>query len=119
MSKSRPFEILRDDDIEILHVLESRMSHDTLEQLQQEVSERIEAGCRRMVFNLAPVAFVDSFGIGIIVASARKMTQSGGQLKLCGVGERVRMSLTITRLDRALDIVPDEHEALRSLRGEA
>ena len=90
-----------------------------LDALHDKINERIASGVRKMVLNLAPVAFMDSFAIGIIVATARAMSKADGQLKLCGVGERVLMSLTITRLDRTLDIVDNEETAIRSLRGEA
>ena len=116
---STPFEIATEGDIDVVHVSEPKMAYATLEELQSALRDRIEAGTRKMVIDLASVSFLDSFGIGVIVATARKMSEKSGQLKLCGVGDRVMMSLTITRLDRTLDIVADEQEAVRSLRGEA
>jgi len=113
------FDFAAEDDIHLVRVTEPKMAHTTLEALQRELSNRIDSGVRKLIINLAPVAFVDSFGLGVIVATARKMEQAGGKLKLCGVGDRVRMSLTITRLDRSLDIAADEQEALRSLRAQA
>ena len=116
----KAFELHHQDDVAVVRVNEAKMAYATLEDLQRELALAIEVGCvRKMVVNLAPVAFLDSFGIGVIVVTARKMSQAGGQLKLCGVGERVRMSLTITRLDRTLDIVADEAEAVRSLGAQA
>jgi len=119
MSSPKPFELHQQDDIAVVRVNEAKMAYATLESLQRDLAARIDEGVRKMVVNLAPVAFVDSFGIGVIVVTARKMSQVGGRLKLCGVGERVRMSLTITRLDRTLDIAGDEAEAVRSLSGPA
>ena len=50
-------------------------------------------------------------------ATARRMLDVGGQLKLSGAGERVRLSLTITRLDQRLEIMADEAAALESFGG--
>ena len=119
---SRPpssFDVTQVGDVDVLRVTEAKMAHAALESLQSELARRIDAGTRKMVVNLAPVSFVDSFGIGVIAATARKMSEAGGELKLCGVGERVRMSLTITRLDKTLDIRADEPEALRSFGARA
>ena len=114
-----PYDIETINTVDVVRVHESKMAYATLESLQKELSARIAGGSRRMVVNLEPVAFVDSFGLGVIVATSRTMSQAGGQLKLCGVGERIMMSLTITRLDRSLDIEADEETAIRSLSGEA
>lgn len=119
MSAPKAFELHQTDGVTVARVNEAKMAYGTLENLQRELAQAIDGGVRKMVVNLAPVAFLDSFGIGVIVVTARKMTAASGQLKLCGVGERVRMSLTITRLDRTLDIVADEAEAVRSLGGQA
>ena len=109
-ASSPPFRVDRVGDVDVVHVAEPKMTYATLESLQGELSQRIDDGNRKLVIDLAPVSFLDSFGIGVIVATARKMAQAGGRLKLCGVGERVQMSLTITRLDRTLDIAMG-HEA--------
>ena len=114
-----PFDLESREGVDLLHFHASKMDPPVLDALQEKINERIASGVRKMVLNLAPVAFVDSFAIGVIVATARAMSKAGGTLKLCGVGERVLMSLTITRLDRTLDIVDDEETAIRSLCGEA
>jgi anti-anti-sigma factor len=119
MSGLKPFTIEKVGDVEIVRLTEPKMSQATLESLQKALAKSIEAGTRKMLINLEPLTFVDSFGIGVIAATARKMGQAGGELRLCGVGERVLMSLTITRLDRTLAISADEAEALRRFRGEA
>jgi anti-anti-sigma factor len=117
-AKAKPFRIVRQGDVDIVRLTESKMEQQALEALQHELARRIDAGARKMVINLAPVAFVDSFGIGVIAAAARQMSEAGGALRLCGVGQRVQMSLTITRLDRTVTILADEDEALRSFGGQ-
>jgi anti-sigma B factor antagonist len=114
-----PFEVSRTGDVEVVRLIEPKLAQPDLEALQNDLSKRIDEGARKMVINLAPVAFVDSFGIGVIAATARRISQAGGRVKLCGVGDRVKMSLTITRLDRMLEIFADEEEALRSFGAKA
>ena len=115
----KPFEITNRGEVEVVRLTAAKMAFSGLEALQRDLDQRIDQGSRKMLINLAPVSFVDSFGIGVIAATARKMAQAGGLVRLCGVGERVRMSLTITRLDRTLDIAADEAEGLRRFRGDA
>ena len=115
----KPYEVARAGDVDVVRVIEPKIAQSALEALQKDLAKRIDAGSRKMVINLANVAFVDSFGIGVIAATARKLQTSGGLMKLCGVGDRVKMSLTITRLDKNLEIVEDEEEAVRSFGAKA
>lgn len=115
---TKAFEVTRSGDVDIVRLIEPKVAQTALETLQKDLAKRIAGGTRKMVIDLAPVAFVDSFGIGVIAATSRLLEQAGGTIVLCGVGERVMMSLTITRLDRSLTIVADEAAALRSLGGQ-
>jgi anti-sigma B factor antagonist len=118
MSAAQSFyEIRRAGDVDVLRFTQSKLGYPALADLQKELDERIDAGSRKLLIDLAAVSFVDSFAVGIIAAAARRMESAAGSLKLCGVGERVHMSLAITRLDRRLEIHPDETAALESFRG--
>jgi anti-anti-sigma factor len=117
--QENPFELHTEGDVCIVRVSEPKMAYATLEALQSKLYERIANDVRKMVINLEKAAFIDSFGLGVLVATSRRMQKANGQMKLCGVGERVAMSLRITRLDLTLDIVDSEEEAIRSLDGEA
>ena len=108
------YQIERIGDVDVVRITQPKIGYPDLAELQTELHRRIDDGSRRMLVNLAPVTFVDSFGVGVIAATSRRMEQSGGKLKLCGVGDRVRLSLTITRLDQRLDIHEDEAVALGS-----
>lgn len=106
------YEIHSVGDVDVVRILESKIGYPDLEELQKELDRRIEDGSLKMLVNLESVNFVDSFGVGVIAATARRMEQAGGALKLAGVGERVLMSLTITRLDQKLEMHDDEQAAL-------
>ena len=110
----KPYEVARTGDVDFVRVIEPKIAQPALEALQRDLAKRIDEGSRKMVINLANVAFVDSFGIGVIAATARKLQNAGGQMRLCGVGDRVKMSLTITRLDKNLEVLEDEAQAVRS-----
>lgn len=111
------YEIERSGHVEIVRIKQPKLNHTALAELQGELATRIEAGARKMIINLEPVSFVDSFGVGVIADATRRMEKAGGELRLCGVAERVHMSLTITRLDQRIQILATENEALENLGG--
>jgi anti-anti-sigma factor len=114
---SANYEIVQVGDVDVVRLTQPKLDFPALEELQNELDRRIDEGCRKMLINLEPLTFVDSFGVGIIAEATRRMELAGGELKLCGVGDRVMMSLTITRLDQRLAIHADEPSALEAFGG--
>jgi len=77
---------------------------DTLGDLTKAVSPQI-------VVNLARVTYIDSSGLGILMAARREVLKGGGRLALCGMTKDVRMVLELTRLNKFFEIYDDEATA--------
>ncbi len=67
-----------------------------------------------VVVNLTGVKFVDSTALATLVRSMKQCRQQGGDLHLCGLQQPVRFTFELTRLDRAIEIFPDEEQAVRA-----
>ncbi len=79
--------------------------------LRRAIRHLIEEGRRNFVLNLARVSYVDSSGLGELVASLLAITRAGGQLKLLNVRENVREVMEVTRLQTVFEIGDDESSA--------
>ncbi|MDQ1121479.1 STAS domain-containing protein [Microbacterium trichothecenolyticum] len=66
-----------------------------------------------VVVDLSQTEFVDSSGLGALVACLKTARQSGGDLRLAAPSEQVTMVLGLTNLDRVLRPRPSVDEALR------
>jgi len=66
------------------------------------------------LLNLSKVPFIDSFGIGEILASYISIQNSGGRLKLASISPRLLLVFQVTQLTRVRDIQADEEKALAS-----
>jgi anti-sigma B factor antagonist len=87
------------------------------EQLSGQLRRLFNNGVCNLLFNLEGLTHVDSSGIGVLVETYLSVRRSGGNLKLLGLRNRVRMVLNLFRL---LDIIPsfaDETQALASFCG--
>jgi anti-sigma B factor antagonist len=69
----------------------------------------------QVLVNLAGVEFLDSTALATLVQSMKHCRQLGGDLRLCGLRQPVRMIFELTRLDKAFEIWASEDEALRAL----
>ena len=84
--------------------------------LRDAVRSLLEQGEEPILLNLAGVEYVDSAGLGEIVRTHASIRNRGRQLKIVDPSRKVRELLQITKLDRVLEIEPDEASALKSLR---
>ncbi|MDU0367553.1 STAS domain-containing protein [Microbacterium sp. NPDC089180] len=66
-----------------------------------------------VVVDLSETEFVDSSGLGALVACLKTARQAGGDLRLAAPSEQVTMVLGLTNLDRVLRPRPSVDEALR------
>jgi len=74
----------------------------------------------RMVLNLAGVTYIDSGGLGTLVGVYSSARSAGADIKLTGLGQRLRDVLQITKLATVCEVFNTEKEALTALgRGAA
>ena len=82
--------------------------------LRDAIRNLADAGKKKMLLNLAGVSYIDSSGIGELIANYTTITRQGGQLKLLKLTDRVQNLLVITKLLTVFDAYEDEAEALKS-----
>ena len=74
------------------------------------------AGSSTVVLDVSTLTFVDSTGLGSLLACLRQMQKSGGDIKLCGMSKQVRTLFELVRMHRIFDIYNSKDEALLALR---
>jgi len=72
--------------------------------LKQAVYNVIDSGSTKLVLDLDALEFMDSTGLGILVASLKRLTTEGGQLKLVCNRDNILKIFKITGLDKVFDI---------------
>ena len=75
---------------------------------------------KRIVLNLGEVTYIDSGGLGTLVALYTTARSAGGTVKLASLTKRVGDLLQVTKLLTVFDVYDNEKQALDSFRkGEA
>ena len=67
-----------------------------------------------IILNLTGVTFIDSCGLGELVASQVSVENKGGEIKLLGLTDALKELLTVTRLLTVFDIYEQEADAIES-----
>ena len=87
-------------------VLEVRGELDmaTSPQLREGLQRLVDAGDRQVVVDLAGVGFMDSSGLGALVVMFKALRDVGGRLCVAAVQPAVHSVLTVTSVDRAIQV---------------
>jgi anti-anti-sigma factor len=82
------------------------------ELLRDTLDELLAESWKKILLNLSAVTFMDSAGVGELVAGLKKSKRQGAELKLLNAGEKVQSTLYIARLLPVFELYQDEREAL-------
>jgi anti-sigma B factor antagonist len=82
--------------------------------VRDAVRQLVGKNQKRILVNLGEVTYIDSSGIGELVAAFTTVTNQGGQLKLLNLAKRVQDLLQITKLYTVFEVFDDEAHAIRS-----
>ncbi len=82
--------------------------------LHQAVKDQLDDGKHNILLNLGGVEFIDSFGVGEILASFISTQNLGGKFRLCSISKKLYVIFVVTGLVKVLDIRDDCKAALES-----
>jgi anti-sigma B factor antagonist len=84
--------------------------------LRDEVKKAIADGQKRIVLNLGDVNYIDSGGLGTLVALHTTAHNAGGTIKLANLTRRVGDLLQVTKLLTVFEVHDSEYDALEAFR---
>ena len=82
--------------------------------LRQVVRDLLDRDEKKIVLNLAKVGYMDSAGVGELVASFTTASSRDANLKLLNLTSKIRDLLQFTQLISVFDSFSDEAEAIAS-----
>lgn len=84
--------------------------------LRERMTVLLEEGNRFFVLNLAGVDYIDSSGLGQLVAIWTSVRNRSGHLTLFNPTKRVRKLFEITKLNTVFEIFENENDAVQRAR---
>ena len=85
------------------------------DKLEKQFDALLDSGERMFVFHLAAVPYVDSAGVGELVACAKRAYESGGIIKVVLPNDGLTYQIfTKTSLDKVFELFDTEAQAVAS-----
>jgi anti-sigma B factor antagonist len=83
-------------------------------QLRARMKESLSEGKTRLVLDLGEVTYIDSAGLGTLVAGFTSAQNQGAAMKLANLTKRFSEQLNITKLVTVFDVYNTVDEAVKS-----
>jgi len=82
--------------------------------LKDKIHSLVFQGRKQIILNMGAVSYVDSSGLGALVASSVTGKNNGGQIKLVSLTKRLQDLLAIAKLLTVFESYDSEAEAINS-----
>jgi len=104
------------DGVTVLHIVGKLVMDRSAQHLKDKINSLISQERTHIVLDLKDVPYIDSSGLGELVAAYGSVMKAGGALKLLNVTSRNHDLLSITRLVTVFESFDSEAEAVRSFQ---
>jgi anti-sigma B factor antagonist len=98
-------------DVRILS-FQGNLDTNTAPQAESEINGLIEAGSQQLLINFEKLDYISSAGLRILLATAKKLKASQGDLKICCLNETVQEVFDISGFSTILSVSKTEEDAL-------
>ncbi len=85
--------------------------------LREKVKGLLADNKRKIVLNMANVTYIDSAGLGTLVATFHSAKQQGATMKLAHLGAKFKEVLQVTKLLTVFEVHDNEAAAVQSFAG--
>jgi anti-sigma B factor antagonist len=106
-------------DIVVVELVGKLMIGESTLMLRETVRRHLADGNRRFIIDLGGVSYIDSAGLGELVACYTTIRSGSGDVRLVRLTERMQDLLQVTKLLTVFDCFDGESEAVESFGPEA
>ncbi|HEV2247753.1 MAG TPA: STAS domain-containing protein [Terriglobia bacterium] len=89
---------------------------DESSQLRSTIKQLLAQGKKRLVLDLADVSYIDSAGLGTLVAAYTSARNEGGDVRLVGITKNFGELLNVTKLLTVFNVHDNVPDALKAFR---
>ncbi len=106
-------EVRDSNDVKILE-FEGNLDTNTSPDAEATINELIDNGSTMLLANFEELNFISSAGLRVLLATAKKLRGTGGDLRICALNPTVQEVFDISGFGSILSVYSSESEALSS-----
>lgn len=103
--------IIESGDVRVLS-FQGNLDTNTAPDAETQINGLIDAGVQKFLVNFEKLDYISSAGLRVLLATAKKLKPSGGDLKICCLNPTVQEVFDISGFSTILSVTSSEEEAL-------
>jgi len=103
-----PFSVTTDSegDFAVIHLAGAVDAH-TAPQFEEAVQKVIDEGQNNIVVDCEKLSYISSAGLGVFMGFVEELREAGGDIKICGLTEKVKQPFEILGFETLFHFCPD------------
>ena len=102
----------REEKYNVIRIDEDKLDSTISPDLKSEFLTIQGQEIKNLIVDLSDVKYVDSSGLGALLVGNRIFSEVGGTFVLCNVSDHAKKLISISQLDKVLNILPTVEEAI-------
>ena len=103
--------ISESEEVRVLS-FQGNLDTNTAPEAESQINGLIDAGVLKLLVNFEKLDYISSAGLRVLLATAKKLKPSGGDLKICCLNPTVQEVFDISGFSTILSVASSEEEAL-------
>jgi anti-sigma B factor antagonist len=109
-----PYTVQSSGDVTVVKVQAKRLDAYLAPEFKAKLVDLVQSGHERIVMDMAVLEFIDSSGLGALIAGL-KARGGRGEIVLCGITPRLLSLFHLTHVDKLFHIFDNVEEAVSGL----
>ncbi len=85
-------------------------AYKTIQPFREEINTLVETGVEIILVDFQNVTFIDSSGLGALVAAAKAVRAKNHKIFICALNEQIKMLFELASMDQVFQIFPSQDE---------
>jgi len=102
----------REEGVVTVVGVDGNLDTNTAPEAQRHLDGLQDGGVQKILVDFTDVDYVSSAGLRVLLATAKRISASGGSLRICGLNETVNEVFEISGFSMILNVFGSEAEAL-------
>ena len=103
---------VRDEGDTKVVMLSGKMDTNTTPAAEDEINALLDAGASKVLINFDQLRYISSSGLRLLLALAKRLKGSGGDLKVCALNEMATEVFEVSGFGSILNVFASEADAL-------
>ena len=102
----------RDEGDTKIVLLNGKLDTNTTPAAENEINALLDGGASKLLLNFEQISYISSSGLRLLLATAKRLKGTGGELKVCSLNEMATEVFEISGFSSILNVFPSEQDAL-------